>query len=368
MRLKQKDGFTLIEILIYIAIFAIAAGLLIGILSTATRVQNRETASAEVSQQLEFVLQNIQRYVRESSNIDIPAGTATSTLKLRTKSSSTDPILIFINPSNTAIYIQQGASASTTLTSNRVTVGNFSVTKYENPSGHATIQLDMTLNYNSAISPLFTNVSQSLSTAIARVSAATFDSDLVPNADNIFSVGQTLNRWKNAFVANSLSIATTTTTNLFQVATTTSILTVTNTGNVGIGTAAPSFKLEITNGHVAITDIDPTLRLTDTAGRTWDVESHGQAGDYFSIDDLTAGDVPRLVIDVDGNVGIGTSTPQSTFQVVGNYIQIPTISGASPTSTACNAAAQAGRMVIRTDGAASTTLWVCKGASGWYGL
>lgn len=420
---KNLKGFTLIEMLIYIAIFAIVAGLLIGILSTVTRVQNRETAAAEITQQLEFVMQNIQRYVRESSNIDIPAGIATSTLKLRVNNSSTDPILIFANASNTAIYIQQGTGASTTLTSNRVTVGNFSVTKYENPSGHATIQLDMTLNYNSTNAPLFTNVSRSLSTAIARVSAATFDSDLIPNADNTFSVGQTLNRWKNGFF-DKIAIGTTTITNLFQIATTTPILTVVNTGNIGIGTTGPAGQLSLGSNsyqtvlttsqaeglagadfRIGVDETNRTVIIADRGDIGTDFGLTAQAnpslylysavpvqgyakistinGDTFSIDASLLGNINlithssydfnvnsgKLVVKgTSGNVGIGTSTPQSALQVVGNYIQIPTISGANPAATDCDAAVEAGRMAIRTDGATSTTLWVCKGAGGWQGL
>ncbi|MBI2591302.1 MAG: type II secretion system protein [Candidatus Brennerbacteria bacterium] len=394
---KQRQGFTLIEILVYVAIFTTTAALLIGVLSTITRVQNRETASAEVSQQLEFVLQNIQRYVRESSNIDIPAGTATSTLKLRSKSSSTDPILIFTDASNTAIYIKQGTSASTTLTSDRVTVGNFSVTKYENPSGHATVQLDMTLNYNTAQAPLFKDVSRSLSTAIARVSAATFDSDLVPNADNTFSVGQTLNRWKNAFF-DKIAIGTTTITNLFQVATATPIFTVTSAGNVGVGTITPSEKLNI-NGNTRINagtiyfdsgPVDsaqvfigrdpssfPWLLLSAYGGTKILLNNNNSVSgddlDDFSVYATSTSGTPlfRIIGGINtpasttavGFVGIGTSFPKSLLQVASNYIQFPTISGATPTGTDCDETAEAGRIVVRTDGTAN--LYICTGTGGW---
>ena len=482
----------------------------------------------------------------------------------------------------------------------------------------------MTLNYNNANAPLFTNVSRTLSTAIARVSAATFDSDLIPNADNTFSVGQSLNRWKNAFfdkiaistttitnlfqiatatpiftvtnsgnIGNKIAVGTTTITNLFQVATATPILTVTNAGNVGIGNSSPTGLLHVssnalyvssTTGFIGIGTTNPTVRLdiptgninlpggdlffrgvegtdsiikigldpndnrwmllsaysgtrillnnnstvsindlddfsiyniattntplfriigavgsnyaastsvgfvgigtavpmgllhiaassspnalvvassgnvgvgnssptgllhvsssalyvSSTSGnvgigttapnamlhiRSNDIADAknllalntnlgtslliidssgnlkslaGQGGPWIytyvnysnsqtaysfyndpntginstAADSLSfvTGGVNRIQIATSGNIGIGTSTPASALHIVGNYIQISTVSGANPAAADCDAASEAGRMVVRTDGTTSTTLWVCKGTSGWYGL
>jgi hypothetical protein len=47
------------------------------------------------------------------------------------------------------------------------------------------------------------------------------------------------------------------------------------------------------------------------------------------------------------------------------YINFPTISGAAPPSTDCDDASEAGRAVVRIDGA--TNLYVCRGAAGWIG-
>jgi hypothetical protein len=47
------------------------------------------------------------------------------------------------------------------------------------------------------------------------------------------------------------------------------------------------------------------------------------------------------------------------------YINFPTISGSAPLSTDCDDASEAGRAVVRTDGA--TNLYLCRGATGWIG-
>ncbi len=89
--LKNRQGFTLIEVLIYSVIFSIVAGLATSILLILTRVNQKQSATAEVNDQLNFVMQKIQYLVKQSSNIEISTGITTSTLKLRMENSSQDP-------------------------------------------------------------------------------------------------------------------------------------------------------------------------------------------------------------------------------------------------------------------------------------
>jgi hypothetical protein len=113
-------------------------------------------------------------------------------------------------------------------------------------------------------------------------------------------------------------------------------MTLKNNGNVGIGTTAPSYKLETSAGdwngmHLLhpSTGASGGIRWTDGssyASRRWlmltndTVNTSGTGNDggiMFRTNEMaTAGNVvPRMVISQSGNVGIGTTSPGSKFHI-----------------------------------------------------
>ncbi len=194
------------EVLIYTVIFAVSAVFLVGILTAITRVQSRQSSVNEVNAQISFVDKTIQRLVREASLVDMTAGEATTTLTLRMASSTLDPTLIYVDASNTAIYFQEGNSTVWALTDSNVTVNNFLVTKYENPGGPTIVQVDLTLEYN-ATGPQSQAV-RTLRTAVAKISAATFDSSILPNSNDSYDIGNSANNWKDAHFSGNIGIGT----------------------------------------------------------------------------------------------------------------------------------------------------------------
>jgi hypothetical protein len=102
-------------------------------------------------------------------------------------------------------------------------------------------------------------------------------------------------------------------------------------GNVGIGKATPASKLDISGSHtsgygiITVTSTDSSLisldssttydngmRLKYQGGDKWLVGIRGDDSFTFS----NASDVRRLAITQTGNVGIGTTTPQTKLQVI----------------------------------------------------
>lgn len=201
--MKGKYGFTLVEILIYAAVFSVSAVFLVNILTSITNIQLKQASVNEVNQQISFVSETVKRYIRESSVVSNSAGTASSSLSLRMASSSLDPTIFYTDSS--MLYMQEGTSTAVALTNDKVLVSNFSVTKYENPGGNAVVQVDLTIDYNSSSTQ--GKVSQTWRSAIARVSAATFDSSILPNADGTLNLGASGAKWQDAYFGGTVRSA-----------------------------------------------------------------------------------------------------------------------------------------------------------------
>ena len=83
------------------------------------------------------------------------------------------------------------------------------------------------------------------------------------------------------------------------------ILTVTRSGNVGIGTSSPTQKLDISGGHLRLDD----ARRIRFGGGTAAIEGSGSS----NILSLITNNTERMRINSSGKVGIGTTNPTSAY-------------------------------------------------------
>ena len=107
----------------------------------------------------------------------------------------------------------------------------------------------------------------------------------------------------------------------------TDIFTVLRTGNVGIGTTSPFTNLEIEGSG-----LDSIIRLYAASGaaniRTWEIRAIGVAGEgllFRQVNDANNSYTNRMIIDTDGDVGIGTITPAAKLEVVGDVTKTVSI-------------------------------------------
>src|SRR3972149_1410003 len=341
--MRHRRGFTLIELIIYVGIFSIAAGLLIGVLTTFTKVQVRESATTAVSQEAQFVIQTIQRLVTDASLIELEKDSATSTLKLRMPVAGLDPTCIQF--SNGTVYLMQGndgankqtcfatsTAQAKALTTSKVVVNSLTFKKFENPPSTDTVKIDLTISYNST-NPQESAISRTLQTAIAKVSAATFDSNIIPSADTQYDVGIGGNRWRNGLFSNSLLVGYTSITGGVAAF----------NGNVGIGTASPGALLHVAGGAIistqAITTTNAEMNIlfvqADGTISKDTILTINPANDTFTANGIVLGanivrnasgnlsvkvadDASYLLLNqAGGNGGIGTATPNQKLSVNG---------------------------------------------------
>lgn len=276
-------GFTLVELLVFLGIFALTSAAFITVLLTVTRVQVRQSSVAEVSEQSQFLLQQIQYYIEKSSLIDVPQDTPTSTLKLWTGVSTQDPVSITL--AGGIVYIQQTATGTLqALTSKKVTISNLAFTRHVNVPAHDSVSVAFTLTYNTSnIQQAF---SEMLQTSIARVSAATFDSNIIPSSTATYNLGVSGQTWSSINQTVYFSGS-----------------------NVGIGTPTPIDTLEL-NGNIYFdqvsTPASTTNRLYNVAGNLY---WNGNAWSGSWITTSTG------IYYSSGNVGIGTSNPAAMLDI-----------------------------------------------------
>jgi hypothetical protein len=147
------------------------------------------------------------------------------------------------------------------------------------------------------------------------------------------------------------------------------LLVATTDGNVGIGTTNPLLPLQIEgdNGFGNQLVLFPTNGSAQSKAYLYagaHEDGYAQIGGY----DWDDGPVPLVLqpLPAGGNVGIGTTSPESTLQIEGDpgYLQIDSINVSSPPDhlppdNDCSAPAHIGRMILTYD-AASSFLCVCK--------
>ncbi len=255
--LSSARGFTIIELLIFSAIFSIVAITFLTLLVSSVQVQTRQNAAAEVNQQSQLLLDTIQYYVNSSALIEMASDAASTTLKLRMSSSTVDPTYIYMTGGT--VYLKQTDSGTEQpLTSNKVIVSDLSFTKRVNPGGRDSVNVNFTMSYNA------TNIKQSflqsLSISVARVGAATFDSNVVPATSNTYKIGASSQIWQsiNDIIYFSGS-------------------------NVGIGVSSPGQTLEVNGGLRLNTTVAQPTCDTSQRGAFWVTQSASGTKDAVTV-------------------------------------------------------------------------------------
>ncbi len=246
--MNARSGYTLVELLIFLAISAVVVVAFTGILVVTVQIQGRQSSAATVQQESTALLQQIQYYVQNAALVDIPTDTPTSTLVLRMGSSTEDPTTITLATSTGIVYIQQGSGAPQPLTSGRVAIANLTFIRHANPPAHDNVEVTFTAN--ATTNNVANAFAQAFRTSVTQVSAASFDSNIVPSSTNTYSLGTAGAIWNNI---NGVIYF--------------------NGANVGIGTAAPLAPLEVQGSDLFVYNPSGAsyVTLRDSTGMCWQI-------------------------------------------------------------------------------------------------
>ncbi len=365
-------GFTLIETLIYIGIFSVVAVSLTGILWNTLRVNSNQQAANEVDENLRYVMSVLNEKVRGSTAID---SATSSTLVLKNVSYEN----VTFSVTDGVLYLQEGAGTPVAVTSNKVLVDALTFTKIDMTGAKDGVRVDITLSYNSDKPELA--FSKNMISSVNRAAAITFDSDILPNADSLYSIGSSNPRWKNGYFSGDLSVeGNEILTGDFTVDTNTLYVN-SASGYVGIGTISPQRPLHIVGADGVVSSFPTSAMETrdsliiennnnsnialiasstatsylkffdENSTNTTAYVGYSHNGDTFIIGSNLA---ERLRISSVGYVGIATTTPTEMLEVNGNI----RLSGGTATYKIKNVATPTDSSDVATKGyvdAAGTT-------------
>ena len=249
---SSRAGFTLVELIIFSAIFSLVTVSFLSILVAVVRVQARQGASNDVNQQSDFILATVQRLVEQASHIEGTAGVEATSVTLRMPSASEDPTRLYV--SGGIVYLEVAGGQAQALTTDQVAVTDAAFVKRSNAGGKDGLAMSMTVSNNTGSSTRA--VARLLDVFVSRVSAATFDADVVPSTGNTYKLGVNAQPWQSI---NELMYF--------------------SSGNVGVGVSSPASKLEVNGGVRLNTGTSKPTCASGIRGTLWITQAGSGSAD-----------------------------------------------------------------------------------------
>jgi len=154
---SSRNGFSLLELIIYIAILSVVMLVIVGIFLSISTGRGKSESQSEVDSNLRFAVDKITGDLMTATSITTPAsaGSASTTLTMATASGTVSYCVV-----SGTLYRQLAGTCSATssaITAGTVSVATSTFTRIENTNSVlsktiVSIQIDMTMSFN-ATSP-----------------------------------------------------------------------------------------------------------------------------------------------------------------------------------------------------------------------
>lgn len=149
----NAKGFTLIETIIYIAIIG---GIMVTFVNFGFNIsdaRDKTFVTEETQSNSRQAMEFITREIRSASSVDLVNSvfnTDPGVLQLNMASSSLNPTIISLSTDDGMLQVKKGASATSTITSNKIIVSNLVFTNLSASSTRENIGVDMQVEYTTS--------------------------------------------------------------------------------------------------------------------------------------------------------------------------------------------------------------------------
>ena len=149
--LYKNKGFTIIETLIYVAIFSIIVGALSSFVLSINSSRLRAQILFEVNDQGTNIVRIISQTIRNGQSINMPtSGSTAASLSVATANVVTNPTIFSVV--DEILYITEGSGSPIALTNNKVKISNVIFTNLSRSGTPGVVEIRFTLsNIASAI-------------------------------------------------------------------------------------------------------------------------------------------------------------------------------------------------------------------------
>lgn len=145
-KLGARSGFTLIEVLLYVAIVSIIFGSIMSLFDATFRSRIRNEIIAEVERGGNSVMNVIIQHIRNAQSVIAPAASSTaSSLTLAMPDTNISPVVFQL--SGGRIEMSERGFATTTLTSTRLVASGLSFTNLSRSTTPGAVRVIFTLDY-----------------------------------------------------------------------------------------------------------------------------------------------------------------------------------------------------------------------------
>ena len=148
--MKNNNGFTLIEILIYVAILGAILATFVTYSMSITDMRSKNYVEQEVQANARVSMDIISKKIRSANGVNIGASTFNGdpgVLSLSMADASKNPTIINLDQDNGTLQIKEGSGSEVAIVSNEVQVTNLIFTNLTGSSTRENIGMELSIEY-----------------------------------------------------------------------------------------------------------------------------------------------------------------------------------------------------------------------------